>query len=65
MGITAVILGTLGGIAAVLGVLEILDVFSEPLISYKLTWEFWMFAAMILILGAIAFLLGRKQNYED
>lgn len=65
MGITAVILGALGGIAAVLGVLEILDVFSEPLISYKLTWEFWMFAAMILILGAIAFLLGRKPNYED
>jgi hypothetical protein len=65
MGLTAAILGALGVIAAALGVLDILDVFSEPLISYKLTWEFWMYAAIILILGAIAFLLGRKQNYED
>ena len=65
MGITAAFLGALGVIAAALGVLEILDVFSEPLISYKLTWEFWMYAAIILILGAIAFLLGRGQSYPE
>jgi hypothetical protein len=65
MGLTALVLGVLGGIAAVLGVLDILEVTSEPLISDKLNWMFWMYAAIILILGAIAFLLGRKQNYED
>ena len=65
MGLTAVILGALGGIAAVLGVLDILEVTSEPLISDKLNWMFWMYAAIILILGAIAFLLGRKPNYEE
>ena len=65
MGLTALILGALGGIAAVLGVLEVLEVSSEPLISDKLNWIFWMYAAIILILGSIAFLLGRKQNYED
>jgi predicted membrane-bound dolichyl-phosphate-mannose-protein mannosyltransferase len=65
MGLTAAILGGLGVIATVLGVLDILQVTSEPLISDKLNWMFWMYAAIILILGAIAFLLGRKQNYED
>jgi membrane associated rhomboid family serine protease len=65
MGLTAAILGALGAIAAVLGVLDILEVTSEPLISDKLNWMFWMYAAIILILGAIAFLLGRKQNYEE
>jgi hypothetical protein len=65
MGLTALVLGVLGGIAAILGVLNILQIPSDPLISAKLTWPFWMYAAIILILGAIAFLLGRKQNYED
>ena len=65
MGLTALILGILGGIAAVLGVLNILEIPSDPLISDKLTWVFWMYASGVLLLGAIAFLLGRKQNYED
>ncbi|OGO00952.1 MAG: hypothetical protein A2Y58_02285 [Chloroflexi bacterium RBG_13_51_52] len=65
MGLTAAILGALGAIAAALGVLNILEVTSEPILSDKLNWMFWMYAAIVLILGAIAFLLGRKQNYED
>jgi hypothetical protein len=65
MGLTAAILGALGGIAAVLGVLEILEVTSEPIIHENLSWIFWMYAAIILILGAIAFLLGRRQNYPE
>lgn len=65
MGLTAAILGALGAIAAVLGVLSILGLPSDPIISGKLTWVFWMYAAIILILGAIAFLLGRKQNYPE
>ncbi|OGN96864.1 MAG: hypothetical protein A2Y89_01480 [Chloroflexi bacterium RBG_13_51_18] len=65
MGLTAAILGALGGIATVLGVLNILEVTSDPILSDKLTWPFWMYAAIVLLLGAIAFLLGRKQNYED
>ena len=65
MGLTAAILGALGAIAAALGVLDILELSSEPIISDKLNWMFWMYAAIILILGCIAFLLGRKQNYPE
>ena len=65
MGLTALVLGVLGGIAAVLGILGILEIPSDPLISDKLTWMFWMYLSGILLLGSIAFLLGRKQNYED
>jgi len=65
MGLTAVILGALSGIAAVLSVLNVLEVTSEPILSDKLNWVFWMYAAIVLLLGAIAFLLGRKQQYEE
>jgi hypothetical protein len=65
MGLTAAILGALGGIAAVLGVLDILEVTSDRLIHDNLTWVFWMYAAIILILGAIACLLARKQSYPE
>jgi len=65
MGLTAAILGALGAIAAALGVINILEVSSEPILSDKLNWMFWMYAAIILILGAIAFLLGRGKKYED
>lgn len=65
MGLTAIILGALGVIATVLGVLNILEIPSEPLISPKFTWAFWMYAAIILILGAIAFLLARNKSYPE
>ena len=65
MGLTAAILGALGAIAAALGVLNILEVTTDPILSDKLNWMFWMYAAIILLLGAIACLLGRKQNLSD
>jgi len=65
MGITAAILGALGAIAAALGVIDILELSSERLFHHNLDWTFWMFASMILLLGAIACLLGRKQNYPE
>ncbi len=65
MGLIAAILGALGAIAAALGVVDILEVTSGSIVSDKLNWTFWMYAAIILILGAIAFLLGRSKHYED
>jgi len=65
MGLTAAIIAALGGISAILGILGIIQVPSEPIISYKLTWEFWLMLSAILFLASIVFLLGRKQNYED
>lgn len=65
MGLTAAILGALGAIAAALGVINILEVLTDPIISDKLNWVFWMYISIILILGAIAFLLGRRPNIQD
>ena len=65
MTLTAWILAALGAISAVLGVLDILQVTSEPLISDKLNWTFYLMLSGILFLAAIFCMLGRKQNYED
>jgi hypothetical protein len=66
MALTAWILVALGVISAALGVVNILGVLSEPIISAKLTWTFWMYGAIILLLAGIAFLLGRgNKNYEE
>jgi len=64
MGLTAAIIAALGGISAVLGVLNILQIPSQPILSDKLTWPFWMALSAILFLASIVFLLGRKQ-YSD
>lgn len=65
MGLTAIILGALAVIAVALGVLDILEIPSESLISTKLNWMFWMNAAIVLTLGAIAFLLARGKSYPE
>ena len=65
MGITAVILGALGAIAAAFGVIDILELSEERLFHENLDWTFWMFAAMILLLGCIAFLLARGKSYPE
>ena len=65
MGITAAILGALGAIAAALGVLDILELSEERLFHQNLDWTFWMFAAMVLILGCIACLLARGKSYSE
>ncbi len=65
MGILATILAGLGAICAALGVIDILDLTDGAFISDKLNWTFWMYGAIILLLGAIACLLARKQNIQD
>lgn len=65
MGIIAWCLAALGAISAALGVINILEVSPEPIISEKLTWPFWMYLAIVLFLAAIAFLLGRGKSYEE
>lgn len=64
MAFTAAIIAALGAISAVLGVLGILQVPSEPIISDKLTWTFWLMLSAILFLASIVFLLGRKQSSD-
>jgi hypothetical protein len=65
MGLTAAILGALGAIAAAFGVIDILELSEERLFHENLDWSFWMFAAMVLLLGCIACLLARRQNSPE
>jgi hypothetical protein len=64
MGFTAAIVAVIGGLSAVLGVLSILQVPSDPILSDKLTWPFWMAISVILLLISIVLMLGRKQNID-
>jgi hypothetical protein len=59
MGIMGAILGSIGGLAAVMGIVTALEVI--PLITPQLTWTFWFVLSAILFLAAITFLLGREE----
>ena len=60
MGLTAVIIGTVGGLCAVMGIITAAEVI--PLIMPQFTWNFWFVLSAILLLASIAFGLGR--GYE-
>ena len=61
MGITAVIVGAVGGLCAVTGIVTAVEVI--PLIMPQFTWMFWFMLSAILLLASIAFALGRG-GYE-
>jgi hypothetical protein len=60
MGITAAIVGAIGGLCAIMGIITAAEVM--PLIMPQFTWNFWFVLSAILLLGSIVFLLGR--GYE-
>ena len=60
MGLTALILGAVGGLCAVMGIVTAAEVI--PLIMPQFTWNFWFVLSAILLLASIAFALGR--GYE-
>lgn len=60
MGLTAALVGAVGGLCAVMGIITAAEVI--PLIMPQFTWNFWFVLSAILLLGAIAFGLGR--GYE-
>ena len=60
MGITAAIVGAIGGLCAIMGIITAAEVI--PLIMPQFTWNFWFVLSAILLLGSIVFLLGR--GYE-
>jgi hypothetical protein len=60
MGITAAIVGVIGGLCAIMGIVTAAEVI--PLIMPQFTWNFWFVLSAILLLGSIVFLLGR--GYE-
>ena len=60
MGITAAIVGAVGGLCAIMGIITAAEVM--PLIMPQFTWNFWFVLSAILLLGSIVFSLGR--GYE-
>ena len=60
MGISAAIIGAIGGLSAVMGVVTALKVI--PSVMPELTWMFWFVLSVILLLASIALVQGR--NYE-
>lgn len=61
MGISAAIIGAVGGLSAVMGIITALEVI--PLVMPQLTWMFWFVLSAILLLASIALGLGRGE-YE-
>ena len=62
MGLTAAILGGIGGLSAVMGIITALGVVDLGTMSPELTWGFWFSLSAILLLSSIALALGR--SYE-
>jgi len=60
MGLTAAIVGVLGGLCAIMGIITATEVID--LIMPQFTWNFWFVLSAILLLASIAFSLGR--GYE-
>ncbi len=56
MGMSALILGILGGLCAVMGIITATAVIPE---FAELSWMFWMVLSGILLLASIVFTVGR------
>ena len=57
MGLTAVILGIVSVLSAAMGIVTAADVIAP--IMPQFTWSFWFALSGLLVLGAIAFAVGR------
>jgi hypothetical protein len=54
MGLFSAILGSIGGLSAIMGVVVALDVVEPVINDASLGWTFWLALAGVLLLGAIA-----------
>ncbi len=59
MGLTAALLGLVGGLCAVMGIVTAAEVL--PLVMPQFTWAFWLSLSALFLLGAIAFAVGRSD----
>ena len=60
MGISAAIIGAIGGLSAIMGIVTALKVI--PSVMLELTWMFWFVLSAILLLASVALAQGR--SYE-
>jgi hypothetical protein len=64
MKILATITGILGGVAAIIGILRVVDIPETPILNSNFTMEFWFWIAALLLLGTIALLVVRKDSVD-
>jgi hypothetical protein len=57
MGLTACILGFIGTLSAIMGIVTAAEVIAPVMPQF--TWIFWFALSGLLVLGAIAFAVGR------
>jgi len=62
MAIAAWVFGIIGGLCAVMGIITALDVVQQ--FGDELTWTFWLVVSAIMLLGSIAFAVGRSGEIE-
>ena len=62
MGITAAIIGAIGGLCAAMGIVTAVEIILP--IGPEFTWMFWFVLSAVLLLASIALLVGRDNNYE-
>ena len=62
MGTIAAIIGSIGGLCAVLGIVTAAEVL--PPMGEQFTWMFWFVLSIILLLSSIAINFGRGGSYE-
>jgi hypothetical protein len=64
MGFFSAIIGTLGGLCAVVGILDAADVMPSSIGTTAMNWSFWFMLGGVLLLGSIALSVGRGQGGE-
>ena len=62
MGMIAAIIGGIGGLCAVMGIVTAAEIIIP--LGAQYTWMFWFVLSAILLLGSIAFAIGRGGGYE-
>jgi hypothetical protein len=65
MGTMAAILGSIGGLCAVMGIITIADVIQPTPLGEQYTWAFWLALSAILLLASIALAVGRSGGSPD
>jgi len=62
MGMIAAIIGGIGGLCTVMGIVTAAEIIIP--LGAQYTWMFWFVLSAILLLGSIAFAIGRGGGYE-
>ena len=63
MGVTAAIIGAIGGLCAAMGIVTAMEIILP--IGPEFTWMFWFVLSAILLLASITISVGSGNNYED